>query len=250
MKVDGKFAIFLVVSIIAIWTILIVASGLKYNPLSLDWDFGNTASFGESFGGLGVLFAASAAVFTFVTLRDQREEIARSRLREKLETDASLKRDFENTFFGLLNYLQTIVAGTDIQSSSQLDRTGRDAFKKIYLIYRKYRIQNSMTPDDAWKNLFQKYVNDLGHYFRFLYHIVVFIDRSAVADKSFYIRLLRASMSDAELALLALNCEYGAGRDKFKSLVEKHALLHNLDSSTINELQIADKFKPAAFGLG
>jgi hypothetical protein len=69
---------------------------------------------------------------------------------------------------------------------------------------------------------------DLGHYFRTLYNLVKFVDRSEIPDKKLYTNLIRAQLSSIELALLFYNCLSDLGREKFKPLVEKYSLLKTL----------------------
>ncbi|AKQ40915.2 Abortive phage resistance protein abiP [Aurantiacibacter atlanticus] len=100
----------------------------------------------------------------------------------------------------------------------------------------------------SWEKTYEKYQNDLGHYFRFLYHLVRYVDRSATDEKHFYIQILRATLSESELILIAVNCCYGEGRDKFKKLVEDHALLHNLSEKAQREFDLGKMMGSGAFG--
>lgn len=86
----------------------------------------------------------------------------------------------------------------------------------------------------AYLEFYQMYQADLGHYFRFLYNILKYVDASDRddVDKQLYSNLLRAQLSVDELVLLAYNC-FGPGREKFKPLVEKYDLLQNLESSSL-----------------
>lgn len=56
-------------------------------------------------------------------------------------------------------------------------------------------------------------------------------------------------MSNSELVLLALNCAYGEGLKKFKPLVERYALLHNIDPADRIRFALDSHFKPRAFEL-
>lgn len=71
--------------------------------------------------------------------------------------------------------------------------------------------------------------SSLAHYFRNLYYIVSYIDSSGMPDKKRYMGILRAQLSNYELLLLAYNCMYDFGSEKFKPLVEKYQLLKNLN---------------------
>ena len=73
----------------------------------------------------------------------------------------------------------------------------------------------------------------VGHYFRNLYNFVKFVDQESDfpkdhKDKKFYTNLIRAQLSSDELGLLFYNCLSNRGA-KFKVLVEKYALLEDMD---------------------
>ena len=82
-----------------------------------------------------------------------------------------------------------------------------------------------------------------------MYHIVNFVESSEIENKYFYVRILRASLSDSELTLLALNCAYGEGREKFKRLVEDYSLLHNFSPELKARWKHEDVFEDSAFDL-
>jgi len=68
--------------------------------------------------------------------------------------------------------------------------------------------------------------SDFGHYFRTLYHLIEFVDKSSIKDKAYYVGLVRAQLSTDEIALIFYNglSEQGWG---FKLLIERYALLKN-----------------------
>lgn len=82
-----------------------------------------------------------------------------------------------------------------------------------------------------YDHYFHIHLSDLGHYFRNLYHIVKFVERSSIRNSSkiTYIKMLRAQLSNYELLLIAYNGmhEYG---EKFQPLIEKYKILKNLNS--------------------
>lgn len=86
------------------------------------------------------------------------------------------------------------------------------------------------------------------HYFRHLYRIVKFVDDTCFLDdnqKYEYLGVLRATLSRYELVWLYYNCLYGAGKYKFKPLVEKYALLKNLrDNLLFVSRDVTDKYTP------
>lgn len=91
-----------------------------------------------------------------------------------------------------------------------------------------------------YDHFFHLHQSDLGHYFRHLYHIVRFAERSSLSDseKIEFIKILRAQLTNYELLLLAYNGlhEYGS---KFKPLIEKYELLKSLN----NERKVPINYK-------
>jgi len=225
------------------WIAIIIASGYGWNLFKAPSDFSNTGSFGDSFGPLSAVMAGVAALSAIGALNSQREEVSRLRLRESEEDIRSRRGDFERTFFQLLQAWRQIQMSVDIQGSGP-PREGQDAFR---VIARSFESSPSVDPKVRWDKTYFKYRNDLGHYFRFLYHIVKYVDSTDGIDKYFYVRLVRASLSDSEIFLLALNCLYGEGREKFKCFIERYALLHNISPQYRRNHLTGDLFKDSAF---
>jgi len=227
-----------------VWIAAIVAGGAGWNPFGVVWNFSNSGAFGDSFGPLSAAMGALAATGAFLAWGEQRREIHRLRLNdEQAKEDLAISRD-EQTFFNLLKMFQEIVALTDIQRSDGPDKNGQDAF--AHLLGRvDARIQHGL--QQAYQGIFTKFVNDLGHYYRTLYNIIAFVDKSHLKDKYFYVKIVRSLLSNAEIGLVGLNCVYGEGKDKFKPLVEKYALLKNLSPDLINKYDLRNSFGPGAF---
>lgn len=187
--------------------------------------------------------AAIAAVSAVGALRFQQTELERSKIRQIEDDKRNAIADFERTFFQLLEHHRSIVGSIDIESGSA-SRTGQDAFKSI-IYYFERRLQFGHI--QAWEQTFEKYKNDLGHYFRFLYHLVKFVDSKPSVDRYFYMQLVRATLSDSEILSLALNCIWGEGREKFKALVERYALLHSLSEEKVEAYKLRELFEASAF---
>jgi len=253
-------------SVVAAWVVIVVISGTGTNWFPYRWDFENTGQFGDSFGSLSAIMASLAALSALATFRATQSEIEHSRSKEREREDEQsrerqrlldreqsqdariAKSEFEQTFFQLLQTFNAIVSDTDYTSQSKMHQDrGRDAFRRI-LTWFENSVQTAGSHEKAFENTLKQFRNDLYHYFRFLYHLVNFVHASSGIDKYFYVRLVRALLSDAEIALLALNCLYGEGKEKFKPLVEEYALLHNLSPTYKKRLSLEGKFYPRAFG--
>src|SRR5690606_14178976 len=78
--------------------------------------------------------------------------------------------------------------------------------------------------------------HELGHYFRFIYRILKFIDESGIENKNEYSGVLRSQFSNAELALLFYNGLSDRGL-KFKPLSEKFSLFENIELESLLNYQ-------------
>lgn len=230
-------------TLFAAWISFVVLSGLGWNPLNAKWDFTNSGAFGDSFGPLSALMASVAAVSAIATYMAQSAELARVRQREAANDKTAEKAEFERTFFQLLDHHRQTVGSIDLEGAGA-QRVGQDAFRSMV-----YMLKNNLSVGllASWNKTYEKYKNDLGHYFRFLYHVVKFVDQSQVDDKYFYIQIIRATLSESELVLIGANCCYGEGVGKFKELVEKYALLHNLSEDARLTYLFYDMFASGAF---
>lgn len=255
-----------ILALVCLWIAIVVLSGMGWNPLQVSWNFSNSGSFGDSFGPLGAIMAGIAAWAAFETLSEQRKEIKRIEERDRIEDkrriqlEAQAERQrrlrqvsesrtlFEQTFFNMLTAHREIVREIDVGRQDSL-KTSRDAFKYIlYLLKQNYNASRNL--NSAWADIIDDYKNDLNHYFRFLYHIVRFVDLQDSIDRYSYVRLVRAGLSEAELVMIAVNCAVGEGVGKFKPLVEKYALLHNISDSSKSDWSLAKYFDVQAFEYG
>ncbi len=100
----------------------------------------------------------------------------------------------------------------------------------------------------AYDKLYINHRSDLSHYFRTFYHIIKFIDKSEIANKKQYISIARAQLSSYEQTLLFYNCLHENGIEKFKPLIEKHALFKNIDESLIVNERHLGSYKKGAYG--
>ncbi len=93
--------------------------------------------------------------------------------------------------------------------------------------------------------------SSVGHYFRYLYNTVKFVHEhefiKELEDKKSYTNLIRAQLSSNELGLLFYNCLSDRGT-KFKHLVEKYALLEDMDFGKLLEQGHWSLYKEEAYG--
>lgn len=227
----------------------------------------NRALFGDSYGSLNTLFSglAFAGIITSIflqsqELRETRAEIKGQKEEFELQTKAMNKQVFETTFFQLLQLHNEIVQSLQIEEGYLNNRKlchGREVFRVLYKDKfveqgASYEYAHQFGNDEIFSDdinghylkFHRVYGHLVGHYFRNVYQILKYVDRSTVEDKKFYSNLLRAQMSDYELGLLFYNCISELGNTKFKFLIERYSFfehLHRLSSIEDYEIKMYEK---------
>jgi hypothetical protein len=217
--------------------------------------------FGDFVGGvLNPFLAFLAFVLLLATLHLQNRELqnssrelAKSAEALNLQNEAFALQNFENTFFQMLRRISDLVAQTKF-----LGYEGREAFKQICSLLAaaharaEKTIDRKATIEEIYKTFYSSTRSELGHYFRSLYHVFTFIDRSHLTDydKSVYANIVRAQLSMFELTLLFYNGLVGEGEEGFKPLIEKYGILKHVDARDL--LNAADRenkvlYQPTAF---
>lgn len=248
MHFNRKLIIFSAFSLCA-YISIVIASGLGWNPFGFEWNFSNPGAFGDAFGPLNSLMAALAATAALLAYQSQARELRRVEEQAESEKNARDKRDFEQTFFNLLTLFRETVNEIDVNDRyNQNPVSGRDALKRILEEYIGSPTGNDKSDRDAFSNSYRKFRDDLAHYFRLFYHILKYVENSNLKDKKLYTRLLRATLSDAEITLIALNCMHGGGKAKLKPLVEKFSMLHNISNHNFTHWRMSKYFDKEAFG--
>lgn len=216
--------------------------------------------FGDSFGAINALFSGLAFTGLFYAILLQRKELALQR-RELSETRQVLKsqkgeaekqnatlaqQTFDNTFFQLLRLQNDILNAIDLRESASTGRViaeSRDCFRFFYKYLKdNFQAQLRGMPvntnvevldriDIIYKNFYKSHEKDVGHYFRSLYNLVKFVDRSSISQdqKRIYTNLIRAQLSSYEQLLLFYNCLSSLGYKKFKPLIERYSLLKTVN---------------------
>src|SRR5690606_530372 len=100
----------------------------------------------------------------------------------------------------------------------------------------------------AYDKFYTKDKSDMSHYFRTIYHIIKFVDKSEIVNKKQYISIARAQLSSYEQILIFYNCLHENGNEKFKPLIEKYALFKNIDSSLVINQEHLKEYKKGAYG--
>lgn len=210
--------------------------------------------FGTFISGVTAPFLSLAAfVLLYLTYKSQKEELADSKKILKEQNATQQTQRFETTFFNLLNLHHSIVNNMDLKITGKRTdqwkgthwyeteiKKGRDCFLTFYsgfqTAYKKQKSTNNNSEiiivKEAYNDFFDKHVYDLGHYFRNLYHLVKFIDKSQMIDKQMYVSLVRAQLSSHELLLIFYNCVSDYGQ-KFTPYMTTYHFLKNMPTELL-----------------
>jgi hypothetical protein len=176
-------------------------------------------------------------------------EIKGQKLQMEAQNEVLRQQTFEQTFFQTLSLLNAISANITM-GTTEHPVQGRDCFRRLFRYYGQVA-KEALTEEDLasrYITFYEKYGHEIGHYFRTLYNLVKLVDRSPIEDKRFYTNIIRAQLSDQELALLFYNCVSPLGREKFKPLVERYALLKNMPLRTLLLQEHKVFYAAAAYG--
>jgi hypothetical protein len=216
----------------------------------------------------------------FAEQESQQKQLKEQREQFRIQQESINRQNFENSLFQLINLHNQIVAGmrenyySEEGSHDLLERKGRSCFEQWYKEYKNryaalsiipYAIAELQggtscpdTPEKYLERIQEKYIiyyqskqSELGHYFRNLYHIFKFVRESNIKDQKRYAGLVRAQLSQYELAFLFYNgltpIPPEKSENKFKSLIEEFQLLKHLDISMLTQPSDKGFYKLSAF---
>lgn len=228
-----------------------------------NWDFTELGPFGDFFAGSTVpVFTMISSIGLIITLRMQKQQLEmqgkelQNSIMEMQATREEIKEQsktmfiqrFESTFFNMLNLHNEIVKGTAVYDVYNKFTAGRKVFPallgQLKVMYDDTSVYNEeIRPDyevqqakmkHAYAHFFEEYEPDLGHYYRNLYRIVIFIHEASLTEeeKLNYIGIIKSQLSSYELILLFyfVNSEYG---QKFKPVAKKYRMFENLNESLL-----------------
>lgn len=238
------FILFLV--IFCLWFLYPAVAGIQ-KDMFFNSVFG-VNEFGDMYGSLNTLFSGLAFSGVIVSIFLQSAELRATRAEMKAQvvqfehqTEAMQKQVFESSFFSMMNLHNTI--------SSNLRNDNK--FEELFRILLDNTQEPHYFSDNISEHLskiydgfmLQAYVN-IGHYFRYIYQIMKFIDGSGlkINDRVVYMNILRAQLSNYELMLLFVNCQCYRRSDKFKNLVEEYGFFEHIYDSDLDELLMGMNF--------
>ncbi len=198
--------------------------------------------FGDYIGGVaGTVISGISIYFIYKTYKRQVEFSEEQRR-------LSILQSFESSFFSLLNQHHEILL-----SLSQDDETGYQYIKtvaddlKMRLSSREYESEESILQntelereyiDEEYDSIYNLYGAQLGHYFRNLYHILLYVKDSDIADKNKYFKLIQSQLCNDELYLLFYNSISRYGRDKLYPILAECDFLENVRYSEFNYFRL------------
>jgi hypothetical protein len=189
-----------------------------------------------AYEGLGALFSGLAFIGVIYALKYQREDLEQQGKTIKQQQKEMEAQRFENSFFQLLKFQRDSMQAMRVTSEHSQEWEGTRAFRKAVSNLESYFGNYYVGPmkeeqlllyiDNNFKRFCTSDGSDFSHYFRTSYHLIEFIDKSTIEDKTYYVGLVRAQLSTDELSLLFFNGLSEEGKP-FKHFIEKYALLKN-----------------------
>jgi len=201
-------------------------------------DFG---TFGDYVGGLvGTFVGLISIIFLYRTYRIQLDISAKQELKQQ-------SQQFESAFFALLLQQRDIlqnIKGDFVNNDGTLHIESGPKFMNILREDLATRLlELSYEPDllvpskinilkvrvnSLYQDLFNNHVEQLGHYFRHLYHLIKFVDSHCDRNAQSYVDIVQAQMTTDELYLTAINGISHFGRKRFLPLLGKYNFFENL----------------------
>lgn len=190
-------------------------------------------------GALAFVWIIVTVAMQSIELREQREELSRTREQFVTMNELATFQRFESSVFEMISTHNQIVQSIDLQSKEYGETSGRDCFKVFYgRLGKKF---DTYKCNDDWSDLekvrwpysifWEKNQQNLSHYFRFLFNAFRVIDEFDKSEPR-HARLLRALLSDQELLILFYNCLTKTGQP-FQKYAMEFDLFDNLPSEQL-----------------
>jgi len=256
--------------ILGVFTFIVIISILLGDDNYFVWgggiDLDIAAKFGNFIGGfVGLFWLISGVVMLFLVLMTQKDQAYHtqietqffnmiSHLNHIIESITGTGYD-DNTYTTITSrkYLSYLFWKLHQDLAEDIENQIGNKDSAYYLLLhslksnpkRVFLQHGSGTDTDLdllkkWlQNVYGSFYNDnksqLGHYFRYVYHIIKYIDNSRLPLKNRreYIEIFQAQMMDDELGLLFYHGLSLSGEKNLKPLLEKYNFLYNIDISNL-----------------
>ncbi|RYG59503.1 hypothetical protein EON80_25660 [bacterium] len=212
-------------------------------------------TFGDFVGGSlnpVLTFITFGALILTVLLQQRELTLARNEFKRTAE--ALERENFEATFFRLSTLVQETARFISIDN-----KTGLDAFRHLHN-YMRSNYNNTLDSQETYEIAYDTYGFAFGHYFRVLHNALRFLDNKKRASSAsqaeegrppieldVYVKILRAQLSDFELAVLYYNALSNRGR-KLQQYLETFAIFDNLDEKYLLHPDDRSKMSGSAWG--
>ncbi|WP_186421322.1 putative phage abortive infection protein [Bosea sp. CS1GBMeth4] len=231
--------------------VLLVAANMHHIWSAEGSQWQNLGARADLFAGIaGPLLSLLGFGGVLFTLYLQQKGLEEAQAESRKLQAAQIRQSFEATFFRMLTLHNDIVSRMDLRDKESGDEkaTGRDCFRLFVEKLRKelrasivYPPENlSKSINEAYAEFWRRNRHDLGHYFRFLFNLIRFVDGAHLPlldgekgdPKQKYMKILRAQLSDGELVMLFYNMLSSPGY-RFRHYSKKYELLDNLQSGLL-----------------
>lgn len=233
----------LFIVVLTIWAIWMVSI-----PKVVEWlypeknDLAYFGQFGDMFGGLNAFFTAAAlAVLLWAgwmqraELANQREEFSLQRDEMRKGQEVVARQNFESTFFRMLELLR------ELQDRIRVGGTkGEDAIRRM--ADDIIRNVTHMADDGNYRSQIGQYVevfvypesrDNLGPYFRTLYHLYKLIDETDSLDEEDRIRfsnIVRSQLNSSMIVVVSANGCSDKLATSMSPLIIKYRILKHIDA--------------------
>lgn len=264
--------LFMVIGVLVILVSLGISFANSEHYFNLELSLGE---FGEFIGGfVGSLWSLAGILLFYSALVYQRKELTEQKDILVTQTDAMIsqskelerqndtlqKQKQEETFFHLLRFHIDLVETLTFESNDIDMQTGkmqkqqvrgRNTFGEFYNVFKRFyskyleHLSDSGVDEDSLKGVietsytsfFIEFRYELGHYFRNITNLLLFIDRANEEDKHFFLSILFSQISVYEMSLIFFHGLTSENRD-LKVFIEKYALMQDLYQDDLIKLNI------------
>lgn len=178
---------------------------------------------------------------------------------KKQQNDTEVQND-RTHFFDLMSVAGSVCSDISIRKTNKSSgiesfTTGKAAFSNLFHRYERAYNSNTSTNEDekmqlAFKELYSSQGSKFGHYFRLIYNILDFLNKSKIpySEQKKLSDLLRATLNRYEMIVLFYNILGKKEHTTFKKLVENFEFLKGMDDELLLISSHKKHLLPKAFG--
>lgn len=184
--------------------------------------------FGDFFGGV------TNPILTFLTIVGLLITIVMQQDATREARDQASRQMFDASFFQMLTLLNSMVNEFEVvdDEGKRLAR-GKDCFRHMHKTLKAnynhgFEVDEMHKTCAAYATVYGEFGYILPHYFRVVFNIIKSVERSKLSgeEKLYYVRLLRAQLSNHETGIIFYNSLTTDGQ-KFKLYIANFKLMNN-----------------------